>query len=372
MNVEANGVVPGHQWIEVAGYSLVFQRVALSTETPTGTQLAAAVGFGPERQWTVLELLVGGEMEDIRPDEVVNLRESTGRFVIVESDRSYRLTLDGVRSDWPCRVISGGQLRRLGTVPTESEVYLSLPGPVERVIQDHDLVDLDEPGVEAFLTRRRRWRLNVQGVMLVVHEPTIVVRDAIRAAGFDPCQDWIAILRVKGAPKQEVGLDFVIDLRTHGIEKLRLTPREVINGEGPTGPRRMFALLEVDERFLNGLGFRWETVIDGASRGQARRWLLIHDYPPPQGFTTERTLLALEIPPTYPNAQIDMFYTNPPLALATGRPIDRTQVSARIAGVDFNGWSRHRGPQSQWDPASDNVMTHLALVESAMAKEVSE
>ena len=132
------------------------------------------------------------------------------------------------------------------------------------------------------------------------------------------------------------------------------------------------ALLEVDERFLNGLGFRWETVIDGASRGQARRWLLIHDYPPPQGFTTERTLLALEIPPTYPNAQIDMFYTNPPLALATGRPIDRTQVSARIAGVDFNGWSRHRGPQSQWDPASDNVMTHLALVESAMAKEVSE
>ena len=372
MNAEANSVVPGHQWIEVAGFSLVFERVAISTETPTGTQLAAAVGFGPERQCTVLELLAGGEMEDIRPDEVVNLRESTGRFVIVESDRSYRLTLDGVRFDWPCRVISGGQLRRLGAVPTESEVYLPLPGPVERVIQDHDLVDLDEPGVEVFLTRKRRWRLNVQGVTLVVHEPTIVVRDAIRAAGFDPRQDWIAILRVKGAPKQEVGLDFVIDLRTHGIEKLRLTPREVINGEGSTGPRRMFALLEVDERFLNGLGLRWETVIDGASRGQARRWLLIHDYPLPQGFTAERTLLALEIPPTYPNAQIDMFYTNPPLALATGRPIDRTQVSARIAGVDFNGWSRHRGPQSQWDPASDNVMTHLALVESAMAKEVSE
>lgn len=85
-----------------------------------------------------------------------------------------------------------------------------------------------------------------------------------------------------------------------------------------------------------------------------------------------QTLLALEVPPTYPGAQIDMFYTNPPLALTSGRAIDCTQIAATIRGVAFNGWSRHRGPGSPWNPAMDNVSTHLALVESALLKEVGE
>ncbi len=372
MQADSSGATPGHQTIQVAGFSLVFSEVTISTTTPTGAQLAQAAGFGPKQQATVLAILDNGELEDIRPDEVVRLRDTTGKFVIVESDRSYKLTIDGVRFDWPCRVVSGGQIRKLGKVPAEHEVYLELPGPVERVVHEHDLVDLDESGVEEFKARKRHWKLNVQGVMLVVHEPTIVVSQAIRSAGFDPDKNWIIILRVKGQPKQEVELDFVIDLRMHGIEKLRLTPREVNNGEGPSAPRRMFSLLEIDVRFLDGLGLHWETVVDGASSGQGRRWLLIRNYPVPDGFTVEHALLALEIPLTYPSAQIDMFYTSPPLALKTGRPIDRTQVSANILGTEFNGWSRHRGPQSQWNPASDNVMTHFALVESALAKEIGE
>lgn len=218
-----------------------------------------------------------------------------------------------------------------------------------------------------------KWKLNVQGVVLTVDEPTIEVRKAIKNAGFDPTQDWIVILRVHGEPKREVGLDFVIDLRTPGIEKLRLTPREVNNGEAPATPRRQFALLAIDERFLNALDLFWETIVDQAvSPSKSRRWLLIYSYPVPAGFTVERTLLALEIPPTYPGAQIDMFYTNPPLRLKSGRPIDRTQISATILGTPFNGWSRHRGAQSQWNPASDNVSTHLALVEAAMSRETGE
>jgi hypothetical protein len=228
-------------------------------------------------------------------------------------------------------------------------------------------VDLSLPHYSIFKTRRRTWKLNVQGVLLDVHEPTIVVRQAIKDAGFDPRKNWIIVLRIHGQPKQQVGLDYVIDLRTPGIEKLRLTPREVNNGEAAARPRRDFAVLAVDERFLDGSGLWWETVID-----QKRRWLLIYDYPVPPGFTAERTLLALEIPLTYPSAQIDMFYTRPPLALKSGRAIDRTQVSAAILGLSFNGWSRHRGAQSPWNPESDNVATHLALVESAMMKEVGE
>ena len=331
------------------------------------TLFAAIAGFRPEQMVTVLEVLANGELEDRRPDERVKLNESTRKFVIVESDRSYKLTLDGTRFDWPCRVISGGQLRKIGRVPDGSEVYLELSDTGDRTIGEHELADLGGPRVEAFKTRAKAWKLNVQGVLLTQHEPTIVVRDAIREAGFDPTKAWIIVLRVRDQPKREVGLDETIDLRTPGIEKLRLTPKEVNNGETAVMPCRQFALLGIDERFLAGLGWRWETIIDGE-----RRWLLIEDYPVPHGYTASTTLLALEIPLTYPGAQIDLFYTHPPLALTSGRAIDRTQVSANIEGRPFNGWSRHRGEQSKWNPATDNVSTHLALVESALFREVGE
>jgi hypothetical protein len=373
MNFEASSTAEaGHQAIHVAGVSLVFQDFAVQTETPTGSQLAAAAGFKPNQEATVMEVLANGELEDIRPDEVVGLRDSTRKFVIVQSDRIYKLAIDGTQYEWPSRVISGGQLRKLGQVPDGKEVFQELPDAVERVIQEHDLVDLDAPGVEKFKARVRQWKLNVQGVILVIHHPTIIVREAIKDAGFDPTKPWTIVLRVHGRPKQEVGLDFVVDLRTPGIEKLRLTPKEVNNGEAPTAPRRQFELLEVDERFLKGLGLRWETVIDTPQPGTSRRWLLIYDYPVPGGFTVDRTLLALEIPLTYPGAQIDMFYTSPPLALSSGRAIERTQVAASILGTPFNGWSRHRGQQSLWDLTNDNIATHLGLVESAMAKETGE
>lgn len=357
-----------HRTIEVAGLSLVFQSVSIMAEAPTGTELAAAAGFTSARGAMVLGVLPNGELESIRPDELVPLRERTAKFVIVEGGRPYKLTINSVAFDWPCRVISGGQLRKLGHVPADNEIYLELADSVERIIHEHDLLDLASPGVEAFKTRKRHWKLNVQGVVLTVPEPTIVVRQAIKDAGFDPDKNWIIILRVRDQPKKDVGLDFVIDLRTPGIEKLRLTPKEVNNGDASAAaPPRMFALLQPDERFLKSLGCRSETVVDAK-----RRWLLFHNYPVPAGYTVEHTLLALEIPLTYPGAQIDMFYTWPPLALRSGRPILSTQVSATILGKPFNGWSRHRGAQSMWNPATDNVSTHLALVESAMLKEVGE
>lgn len=358
---------PGEHMIAIADLSLTYQDHQISEVAPTGAQLAALAGLKPEQAATVLEVLANGELEDRRADERVNLRESTRKFVIVESDRSYKLTLDGIRIDWPCRVVSGGQLRKLGQLSPRIEVYQDLPGSAERVIYEHDLVDLGAANVEVFKARKRTWKLNVQGVLLTLGEPIIVVRTAIKEAGFDPTKNWIIVLRVLNQPKREVGLDDEIDVRTPGIEKLRLIPKEVNNGEVAVRPRRQFALLDVDQRFLNGLGLWWETVIDAE-----RRWLLIHDYPAPNGYTVSRTLLALEIPLTYPGAQIDMFYTHPPLALKTGRPIDRTQVSASIQGQPFNGWSRHRGEQSKWNPTTDNVSTHLALVDSALAKEVDE
>ena len=108
--------------IDVADETLIFRSVPIEDPSPTGAQLAAAAGFEPVRQATVLHFLTNGELEDIRPDETVDLRHGERRFIIVESDRVYRFTLDDERFDWPCRVVSGAVLRKLGRVSDDKEI----------------------------------------------------------------------------------------------------------------------------------------------------------------------------------------------------------------------------------------------------------
>lgn len=354
------------QAIEVAEQNLEFRQVLVTDGTPTGAQIAHAAGFSPAQQATVLHFLPDGTLEEIRPNQSADLGKGH-QFLVVETDRLYILTINGERFEWPSRVISGAVIRKLGRLTPEDELLLDRVNHADRPTGPRDFVDLGKGGVEAFVSRKRTWKLNVQGVILSLHQPTIVVKQALQDAGFNTDQGWQIFLIVKNQPKRAVDLTDVIDLHTPGIEKLRLTPTGVNNGEPATKPQRDFDLLEIDEKYLDGLGCLWETVNDAG-----HRWLLIHNYRVPAGYEQQIVTLALLIPPTYPGAQIDMFYTSPKLTLTSGRAIDRTQVSAFICGASFNGWSRHRSQAAPWQPATDNVVTHLALVESAIAKEVGQ
>lgn len=350
--------------IEVADQTLTFRSVEISDLTPTGAQLVRAADIRPISSAIVLHMLEDGTLEDVRPDETVDLRHTPARFIIVASDRTYRLTVEEQRFDWPCRVISGAQVRKIGRVPTHTELFLERAGD-DRLVEDTDLVDLDEAGVESFRIRKREWKLKVQTVTITVETPTIVTRDAIVRAGMNPETPWHIFLKIVDQPKREIDLDFVIDLRTPGIEKVRLTAKDVNNGEAPVKPRRAFALLDADHALLDRMQLRWETVVCGE-----RRWLLIHDYPVPAAFTVSKTRLALEIPPTYPGANIYGFYCYPPLALTSGVEIPSTQMRGTIDEVEFHGWSRRSS--TAWDPARDNVATQLALVESALMTAAGE
>lgn len=315
----------------------------------------------------MLHLLPNGELEDIRPGEVVDLTEQAGRFIVAATDRSSRLTVDGKRFDWPVQRISGGILRSLGRVSPDKLIYIERRDHADRLISDEEVVDLDRAGVEAFYSRASVWVLNVQGVRLEVHNPTIVVSDALSRAGFNINRGWHIFLKVAGQPKRALELTSVVDLRAPGIEKIRLTPKDVSNGEVANALRREFSLLDVDERFLDEHFAQWEAVIDNQ-----RRWLVIFGYPVPLGFNERQVTLALEVPPNYPGAQIDMFYVSPHLELSSGQTLECTQVHETIGGQSYQRWSRHRSDASMWRPDTDNVVTHLALVESALSKEVQQ
>jgi len=107
-----------------------------------------------------------------------------------------------------------------------------------------------------------KWKLKIQGVTLEFDEPAILVRDALLAAGFDPGKSWHIFLIVQGRQKEELSVDAQVDLRTPGIEKIRLMQRNVDNGDSQgVVTRRAFQLLDSDHEYLDRLGLRWETML---------------------------------------------------------------------------------------------------------------
>lgn len=132
-------------------------------------------------------------------------------------------------------------------------------------------------------------------------------------------------------------------------------------------PRREFTILEKDETHLEERGLYWETFVDAG-----RRWLLLGNFVLPDGYNAQVVNIAIEVPPTYPRSEIDMFHCYPHLALKSGHEIPQTSVRTSIGGRSFQRWSRHLNGQTRWNPATDSVMTHIAVVEAAILKEVGE
>lgn len=351
--------------IEVAGTDLAFRTVEVPTTTPTGGQIAKAAGFTVDQHPFVLQWRPDGDLEDIRPQEDADLGHGT-KFIVAESSNANRITIDDEQIDWPADVITGAVVRKLGKIPTDNSIYLEREDDPDRLVSDTDVIKIKGDGIEEFKSRKPpAWELDVQGKRVLSATPVISVVDAMKQAGFDP-NAWIIILKVRGEPKRQLAVGDSIDLRTPGIEKIRLTVKDVNNGEARSAPRRDFALLAADEQYLDALGLVWETESSG------HRWLIIRDYPLPAGYSASKVTLALDIPPTYPQTQIDMFYVYPIVHLSAGSAITAAQTQVAIRGLSFQRWSRHRGPGSKWNPTADNVVTHLALVETAFAEEVGE
>lgn len=352
--------------VEIAGLDLAFRRFELDTETPTGGKIARIAGFDSSQRPHVLQWREDGDFEGIRVQEEADLGKGD-RFIVAESDSTSRITINGNELDWPGDSVSGEIIRRLGRIPSEKPIYLERSGEPDRVVEDADVVRIARGGIEEFKSRDPQvWKLNVQGKRIESRTPTITAAEALAAAGFDPGA-WIIILKVQGQPKKQLSADDTIDLRTPGVEKVRLIAKDVNNGEARTAAPRDFALLETDESFLDEVSPAWEARVE-----DGRNWLVIHGYPVPQGYTVSCVDLALLVPPNYPQAEIDMFYVDPPLRKASGGAIPCTESTERIGGRSYQRWSRHRGCSSRWNPVTDNVVTHLALVEGAIAKEVGQ
>jgi hypothetical protein len=127
----------------------------LSDPVPTGHQILQAAEVRPVADYSIYAILPSGEFEDLRLDETYDLRgRGAERFVIFQTDRAFKFTIDDRQMEWGKPSISGKILKVLAGVPTDTyDVYLEVRGGGQDVlIRDTDLIDLSKPGIERFIT----------------------------------------------------------------------------------------------------------------------------------------------------------------------------------------------------------------------------
>ncbi|GJD34008.1 multiubiquitin domain-containing protein [Methylobacterium aerolatum] len=145
---------PARYKVEIGDENLNFRTVEIDDPVPTGRQLIKAAGAHPVEDYVASAFMPDGTLEDLRLDELFDLRErGVERVIVVRTDRSFRFLIDGKDMEWPKPVVSGLVLKRLaGVDPARHDVYQEIRGADDVLVRNTDLVDLTKPGVERFFT----------------------------------------------------------------------------------------------------------------------------------------------------------------------------------------------------------------------------
>ena len=208
----------------------------------------------------------------------------------------------------------------------------------------------------------KKFQIKVDKQQYVVDVSEMTGRQILELASKVPPERYI--LQMKEGPSvRKIELDEVVSFLKPGIERFMTIPNEVTEGEGPV-PRREFGLLEDDEQYLNLLGLSWEAATEGGVRRA-----VIHDWPVPEGYNRTAVSVNVQLPPGYPDTQIDMAYFYPPLMRADGRPISALALD-QFDGKEWQRWSRHRTVGSAWRMGIDCLETHMALVTDWLVAEL--
>jgi hypothetical protein len=194
----------GRKWpVEIAGPDLNFIRYMLRDPVPSGRQIIEAAGHRDPTEYIALQWLPDGALEELRLEELTDI-EARGveKFIVVKSDRSFRFEVEGLRLEWPCRLISGATIKTLaGRSDDGLVVVLVREGCPDRDVDDGDVIDLSGEGVEIFVLRHRGLEIEI-----FVNEKPVNIRRGVRTG-----------LEIKEAAIKDgvaIQLDFVLSLET--------------------------------------------------------------------------------------------------------------------------------------------------------------
>lgn len=129
-------------------------------------------------------------------------------------------------------------------------------------------------------------------------------------------------------------------------------------------------LREVDREFLTEQGYRFAEYPAGGMT-----LLVIEGYELPAGYDPPAVDLLLQIPSSYPDGKIDMWWVHPHVVFAASRrrPVnaDVTQSFAQFAPEPGRVWQRFsRHPQ--WRPGVDDLRSFLRALRSTLENEARQ
>jgi len=89
-------------------------------------------------------------------------------------------------------------------------------------------------------------------------------------------------------------------------------------------------------------------------------FLVISDYPLPEGYVPNRVQLLLKLPPTFPDAAPDMFWVLPTVRSPNGT-LPRSTSPERLLGEDWQRFSWHLA-SGAWTPGVSTIRDFLRCV----------
>lgn len=229
---------------------------------------------------------------------------------------------------------------------------------LEQFARDEKTLPTHDPGIVI------HYRFRVDKSIFERKKPLITGLELLALVGLSPDKYKIFLL---GTGKQKaIAPDEIVDLRTPGLERFKSVAKEATEGNNPQVQQRIqFDLLPDDLKFLKNEGLRWEALMVGNVG-----WILVYDFPIPDGYNTQKTCLALMLPASYPSTEIDMMYFYPELSRSDGKGI-RALATHNVDGKNFQRWSRHR-PPGMWRPGIDNLETHVLAVTEWLNQELQK
>jgi hypothetical protein len=93
--------------------------------------------------------------------------------------------------------------------------------------------------------------------------------------------------------------------------------------------------------------------------------IIFKDYPVPSNiWNCDKTDLLVVTHPTYPNAKMDMFWVDPPIALKSGAQAQAVSPETKCG----RSWLRFSWHVQNWNPAHDNLITYLNVVDDRLKR----
>ena len=151
-----------------------------------GRDILEFAGKRPPKNFLVFQFLKTGQLEEIRLDEKVDLRdEGRETFITFESDRSFRFKIDDRVFSWGSNLISGRWLYKLaGVKPQDESLWLISVGGEDREIHPNDVINLDSDQVECFMTRQKYF-VCIEGKTFPWPDSTILAEQIAELGGWD-------------------------------------------------------------------------------------------------------------------------------------------------------------------------------------------